>query len=43
MAHRNDQMDLYTAFRHKTLPFERAAVAREAVSDRVLEVLSEAP
>ncbi|MGB1438886.1 MAG: hypothetical protein ACPG63_03895, partial [Luminiphilus sp.] len=43
MAHRDDQMDLYTAFRHKTLPFERAEVAREAVSEIVLEVFSEAP
>jgi len=43
MAHRDDQMDLYTAFRHKTLPFERAAVAREAVSEITLEVLPQAP
>ena len=43
MAHRDDQMDLYKAFRHKTLPFRRADVAREAVSEMALEVLYGAP
>ena len=43
MAHRDDQMGLYTAFRHKSLPFDRASVARDAVSEQVLQAVSEAP
>ena len=37
MAHRDDQMDLYTAFDHKPLPFARDAVEQQAVSVKVIK------
>ena len=43
MAHRDDQMSLYTSFDHKPLPIDRRTVEQQSVSRQELQVPAGTP